>query len=223
MTPNTPNDTQHMLSIGRNGSGKTVAAMHELSFRSWDTMPWVVWDYKGDELIGTLSKMEGVRTIGLNDQLSKRGLHIIRPRPDLDDEAVDAFLWRLHSRGRVGNYFDEGYMIKKTDALNALFTQGRSKHCPIIMLAQRPVWLTKFAFSEASFFQIFHLNNLRDRKAVQEFVPADRANLEQRLPEYHSLWYDVKLDQVSVWQPVPPGDAILSRFRERLVPSRQYI
>lgn len=186
-------------------------------------MPWVVWDYKGDPLIGGLSKMEGVRTITLADTIGKNGIHIIRPRPDIDDERVDAFLWGIHSRGHVGNYFDEGYMVRKTDALNAILTQGRSKLIPVIMLAQRPVWLTKFAFSEADFYQIFHLNNAKDRKTVQEFVPGDKADLDIRLPSYHSLWYDVKSDSVTTFRPVPPSDEILASFRERLLPKRQYI
>lgn len=220
--PNFPDDTQRIITIGRTGSGKTQAACNELSFRSFEHMPWVVFDTKGDALINQISKFDGVKTIRLSDTLGKNGLHIVRPSLQDEDE-IDAFLWRVHSRGRVGLYFDEGYMIRKTDALNAILTQGRSKRIPVIMLAQRPAWLTKFAFTEADFFQVFHLNNKQDRKTVQEFIPPERANLESRLREYHSLWYDVKSDQVSEFRPVPPAREILEAFKEKLVPQRVYL
>ncbi len=219
---NFPDDTQRLLEIGRTGSGKTQAACNELSFRSFDAMPWVIFDTKGDPFINKISQIEGVKILKMNEQPGKNGLYIVRPRVD-EEEETDEFLWRIHSRGRVGLYFDEGYMIRKTDALNASLTQGRSKRIPIILLAQRPAWLTKFAFTEADFFQIFHLNNKQDRKTVQEFIPGDRADLETRLREYYSLWYDVKSDQITEFRPVPPADEILQTFKARLVPERVYI
>lgn len=221
--PNFPDDTQRVLSIGRTGSGKTQAACHELSFRSWDRMPWLIVDYKGDSLIQQIGKMDGVRTVTFSDTLSKNGLHIIRPLPETQDEIFDAYLWQLHKRGNVGIYVDEGYMVNRLQAMNAILTQGRSKRMPVIMLAQRPVWLTRFAFSEADFYQVFHLNDIKDRKKVQEIIPSDRADLENRLPEFYSLWYDVKRDQINVFSPVPPAEVILENFRERLLPKRVYL
>jgi hypothetical protein len=80
--PYFPNDTQHLLEIGRNGSGKTVAGLWHLSEANYDKKPWVIFDTKGDEVIEKLARFEGVRTIGFNDNIGKNGIFIIRPRPD---------------------------------------------------------------------------------------------------------------------------------------------
>ena len=214
-----PNDTQHLLELGRTGSGKTVAGLWHLSQRSFDVKPWIIFDTKGDENIEKIGKMDGVKHIRLNEQPSKTGLHIVKPLPNQTDD-VDNFLWRIHQRNNVGLYFDEGYMIGKSDALNALLTQGRSKHIPIIILSQRPTFLSRFCFSEASFYQVFQLVDRRDRITVQQFIPKDRADIETPLPPYHSLWYDVKQDRALQFSPVPPSEEILRSFRIRLQPRR---
>lgn len=214
-----PNDSQHLAVIGRNGSGKTQAAVFHLSYRSWDTKPWVIFDTKGDELIEKIGKIDGVRHIGLGEQPAKRGLHIVRPLPNQETE-TDAFLWRIHARNNVGLYFDEGYMIGKSDALNALLTQGRSKRIPIIILSQRPAFLSRFVFTEASYYQVFQLVDRRDRKTVQEFIPRERVDVDRPLQAYHSIWYDVKQDRAFEFSPVPPSETILSTYRTRLQPRR---
>lgn len=222
-----PNDTQHLLELGRNGSGKTVAGLFHLSFAPWDKKPYIVWDTKGDEMIEKISRMDGVKNIKFKDPIEKNGLHIIKPLPHQYEEIED-LLWKIHARNNVGMYIDEGYNFGKSEALQALLTQGRSKHIPITILSQRPAWLSRFCFSESSFFQIFSLTDRRDRKIVQEFVPPEGPDaaensirdLEQRLPPFHSLWYDVKSDRATLFRPTPPSDDILSSFRSRLAPKR---
>lgn len=214
-----PNNQNRLLELGRTGSGKTVAGLWHLSGREWEKMPWVIFDTKGDELIETIGKMDGVKHIRIDENPGKDGLHIVRPRPDQLDE-IDAFLGRIYNRNHVGLYFDEGYMIGKPASLNALLTQGRSKRIPIILLSQRPAWLSGFCFSEASFFQVFPLTDARDRQRVREFVPVPKEDLERGLPEFHSIWYDVGKDRLTYLQPVPPADTILANFRSRLQPRR---
>ena len=214
-----PNDTERTLMIGRTGSGKTTAALYQLSMKNWERKPWVVFDTKGDKDIGVIGRMEGVKHIKITEQPSDNGLFIVRPLPNQDDEIND-FLWRIHTRNNVGLYFDEGYMVGKPDALNALLTQGRSKHIPIIMNTQRPTWLSRFCFTESDYFQVFALTDRDDRKSVQRFIPEERADLEERLPPYHSIWYDVKSDRVFKFKPTPPSEQIIEGFRTRLMPRR---
>jgi hypothetical protein len=216
---NWPNDTQHLLEIGRTGSGKTLAGLWHLSGRNWDRKPWVIFDTKGDENIEKIGRMDGAKHIRITEQPGKNGLYIVRPRPDQQDE-INEFLWKIHARNNVGLYVDEGYMIGDIPSYNAILTQGRSKHIPIITLTQRPSWLTRFAFSEASFYQVFALNDREDRKRVQQFIPKDLVDVEVRLPPYHSLWYDTKDNRVTKFLPTPPADAIIGNFRQRLMPRR---
>lgn len=218
-----PNDTQHAAYIGRNGSGKTTAGLWDLSLSNFDRKPWLIVDTKGDEYIEKLGKMDGVTILKKFDEpLHKNGLHIIRPRPDQVD-GLEQTLWKIHARNNVGVFIDEGHPLAKSDALNALLTQGRSKHIPCRICTQRPSWISRFVFSESSFFQVFSLTDKRDRQTVQQFIPPEKADLETRLPPFHSIWYDVKADDAAHFGPVPPSDVILQTFRDRLSVKRKKI
>jgi hypothetical protein len=205
-----PNDTQRLAIVGRTGSGKTQAAAWHLSNRSYNSMPWIIYDFKYDTL---LNEIEGIEEIDLSYIPKKPGLYIIHPLPD-DQEKVEAHMWAVWQKENTGIYIDEGYMIGNSKALRALLTQGRSKHIPMIVLSQRPSWISRFLFSEADFYQIFWLNDIRDRKIVGSFVPFD---MHEKLRNYHSIYYDVGNDKLYQWQPVPDKKTILATFSKRLL------
>lgn len=205
-----PNEKQRTVIIGRTGSGKTVAGVWHLSQRNWDEMPWIIFDYKGDELIASFDPTE----IDIDGKLpTEPGLYVVRPLADVDDEAVEKFLWAIKNRGNIGIYIDEGYMLPnngKSIAMRAIQTQGRSLRIPTIILSQRPVWMDRFIFSEADFYQVFHLNDKRDRRTIGSFMPAE-AN--KNLPEFHSYYYDVGKDQLVILGPVPTGEDLVAGMR----------
>lgn len=208
--PRLPDDTQRHMICGRTGSGKTWFGIWSLSHRSYDRMPWLIYDFKGDALIGALDADE----IEPGKIPRKPGLYVTRPNPGVDDERVEASFWKARAQGDVGLYIDEGYMVGRDNAgLNAVLTQGRSLHVPVIMLSQRPVWLSRFCFSEADFFSLFHLNDRRDRQTVTTFMRDVSADYQ--LPEYHSFYYDVGRNDLRVFSPVPDSDAILETFLRR--------
>lgn len=206
-----PNKSQRITIVGKTGSGKTQAATWQLSERDLKSRPWIVFDYKGDKLLGSI---ENAIEWDIRSKPPKRpGLYITRPLPHEVDE-VETFLWEIWKRGKTGIYVDEGYMINKfSKAFIAILTQGRSKEIPMIILSQRPVAVTRFVFSEADFFQIFWLNHHDDRKTVGAFTPID---MDKRLPEFHSYWYDVKNDEQAILGPVPSENEILDTFDRRL-------
>jgi hypothetical protein len=204
-----PGPTNRLAVIGRTGSGKTVAAVWHLSKMPWDRMPFVIFDFKMDDLIGQIPRLEEI-DIGQKAP-THPGLYVVHPLPN-EGEVVNDFLWKIWARENTGIYVDEGYMIGDGQAFRATLTQGRSKHIPMIVLSQRPVWLSRFVWSESDFYQIFHLNNAQDRKAVQQFVPA---RVDDKLPEFNSYYYDVAKDGLVVLRPVPDGDTILQTFEDR--------
>ena len=208
-----PNDSQRITIVGRTGSGKTQAAVWQLSLRSFDSRPWIVYDFKRDTLINSIA---GATQIDLSDPLPKEpGVYVVHPLPD-EIEGVQQHLWKIWAQENVGVYVDEGYMMSTPAQPNppfrALLTQGRSKNIPIIILSQRPVWLDRFVFSESDYYQVFALNDARDRKTITSFVPAD---LDKKLPDFHSYYYDVGADKLLVIKPVPTADEILSTFAAR--------
>lgn len=141
----------------------------------------------------------------------KPGLYIVHPRPD-EGDAMEDFMWKIWERGKTGILVDEGYMLPDRGALQALLTQGRSKHIPMIILSQRPVMMNRFAFSEADFYAVFHLNDKRDWQTVEAFAPVDHRML---LPRFNSWWHDVGEDATFRMLPVPSERAILTEIARR--------
>lgn len=209
---NLPSDEHRVTIVGRTGSGKTQAAVWQLSLRSFDAMPWIIYDFKRDKLINQIA---GAKELALDQMPDEPGIYIVHPLPDQTLE-VQQQLWKIWAKENVGVYVDEGYMMSTASATNpafrALLTQGRSKNIPIIILSQRPVWLDRFVFSESDFYQVFHLNDERDKKTIASFVPAD---LYKKLPKFHSYYYDVGEDKLTVVKPVPSSDQILATFERR--------
>lgn len=205
-----PGSGSRTVILGKTGSGKTHAALYQLSMRDFDIRPWIIIDFKGDEAIAGII---GAEEIDVTAKPPKRpGVYIVRPLPSQTPEVEELF-WQIWKTENIGVFIDEGYMLGNSAAFRALLTQGRSKQIPLIVLSQRPVWLSRFVFSEAEFFQVFWLNDQRDRRTVQSFV---RGDASKRLPDYHSLWYDVGRDQSAILAPVPDRSTVLSVFQARL-------
>lgn len=211
---NFPGPEDHTLILGRNGSGKTVAGGWHLVAKDFNKQPWLIVNTKGDTLLNELATIEGVQTIDINETPGDVGLYIVNPTPDQGEE-INQLLWRVWRKGNTGTYIDEGYAITEEEALNALLTQGRSRRCPVIILSQRPAWLSRFAFSECNFIHLFNLQIQTDRKKIGEIVPVDK---DYRLAPFHSYWYDVKQDSLQSLTPVPPPGEILQRFRAKFPP-----
>ena len=205
-----PDSSNRLAIVGATGSGKTQAAVWHLSMRDIDQRPWVIYNFKTDKSIDGIPH---ARNIELDEVPIKPSVYVAHPHP-AQQEQVENHMWEIWQRENTGVYVDEGYMVgDRNPAFRALLTQGRSKQIPIIVLSQRPVWMDRFVFSEAEYFQIFRLQHKKDIKSVEEFVPA---NLSRRLPDFHSYYYDVGQDKVTVLKPVPPMADIYRTFERRL-------
>lgn len=193
-----------------------------LSHSDLDNRPHVIFDYKRDDLLNSIERAE---EIDLKKFPKHPGLYIVHPLPgrsNFDD--VENFLWQGWARENTRLYFDEAYMIPDQEAYPAILTQGRSKHVSTINLTQRPAFISRFVFTESSHYSIFHLNDVEDRKKIHRFVPRDKGlNIEERLPKYHSYWYDVNEDNIFLMQPVENRDTILTRFHDKLKPKRRSV
>jgi hypothetical protein len=211
--PRLPGTDQRILVMGRTGSGKTHMGLFQLSVRDYTERPWVIMNSKND---ADINAIDGAKELSLTAQVpTEPGIYIIRPRPDVDDAALLDFLWRVWEQENVGLFIDEGYMIPKNNtAFRAILTQGRSKHISMIINTQRPVYLDRFAISEADFYQVFHMNDREDRNTIGRFLPD--VDLDRRLEQYHSLYYDVARDQLNEFKPAPSMSSIQTNFRTRL-------
>src|SRR5207302_775120 len=106
-----------------------------LSHANWPRRPWVIIDYKRDELINDIP---GLQELRLGARIPRRaGLYVVHPRPDQQDE-VEALLWRIWEKERTGVLIDEAYLVPNKHAFSTLLVTGRSKKIPMIMNTQRP-------------------------------------------------------------------------------------
>jgi hypothetical protein len=198
--------------VGRTGSGKSVAAGFHLLQQPWQEMPWLIYNFKGDELIEDIGRHPDVRHIKPSEFVDGPGLYVVNPLPGQEEE-VEEQLWKVWGHRWIGVWIDEGYMVTGSNAYRALLTQGRSLRIPVISLSQRPVWMDKFSFTEASYYQVFDLNNMADRKKMMEYIPH---NISGELPDFYSFYHDVARKTTELLQPVPPPNEIVKRFHAKL-------
>lgn len=213
-----PSDSERTSIVGRTGSGKTQQGAWVLSHANYDEIPWMVLDFKGDDLLNSITNAQHKT---LHDKLPKHpGVYIVHAHPH-DEDGIENFLMKLWERENIGLFIDEGYMVPRNSAaLGGILTQGRSKKIPAIILSQRPAWLNRFVLSEADHYSVFHLNFKGDRKKVGEYLP-EKISLDENPKEYHSHWYDVKRNRIFMMQPAESRDTILERFDLRLKPKRK--
>jgi hypothetical protein len=223
MTFRLPNDTQHIAVIGKNGTGKTQSALWLLSKRPFDKRPELIVDFKRDDHIAGI---EEAIEIPVGEVPTGPGIFVIRPNvADLaSNETAMPFYKTLagaYDKENIGIWFDEAFVLGKNKKVEGMFenllTQGRSKRIPLIILVQRPVWVSRFVMSESSYFQLFRLQDKRDAITLQEVMPESAFH---RVPDYHSAYYDVNRDTVDFLAPVPAESEILERINTRLVEIR---
>jgi hypothetical protein len=197
--------------IGASGSGKTTCGTWLLSHMRFDKRPWVVIDFKREDIFDSVG-FPPIRHVSLARLPKGNGLHLVSPRPDQDDE-LENFLWRIWHAENIGLFVDEAALMPDRDAWRAILQQGRSKRIPTIACTQRPVDVKRALFTEASYFCIYRLQDRRDARVIEGFVPAD---LSSPLPPYHWRWYDVQRNQLMHMSPVPGKPAVAEQLRSRL-------
>jgi hypothetical protein len=212
-----PNNTQRQLTIGATGSGKTQFAAHTLSLRDIDRLPWIIANFKDDELLNAIPHATELDGLTLPKKLPP-GIYIARP--DIDDwDGMEALMSEIWQRTHIGLMVDEALAISEPrhPAFRRLLTQGRSRRCPVIACTQRPVDVDRYAFSESELITVMELRDDREAAKIEEqtgFYP-DR----HTLPRFHS--YCIQRgggtgQVVTVCPPVPTFEKILKVFDKKL-------
>lgn len=218
-----PTDQDRTVILGRTGAGKSVGAMWLFSMANFTEMPWVIIDYKGEDLIQKLLKQnKTIKKIDCHDKPpTKPGIYWMQPLPKDDDDAVEEWLKKVWAQNNVGLFIDEGYAIPQKSAFDRILTQGRSLHIPVIVLYQRPVYMSRFAVAQSNFNMVFDQSDKRDLITTGQFVKEPVLHgkslpIKTKLPKYYFIWHDVGEDTSVICSPVPNGKTILKTFKERL-------
>jgi hypothetical protein len=211
-----PNDSQRHVVIGRTGSGKTQLATHLLSLREWHRMPWVILNFKDDQL---LNDIPGIRELDglMLPPVKKMRSGLYMARPDIDDfEGTENLMTEIWRRTHTGMYIDEALPLSapRHPALRRILTQGRSRRIPVIAGSQRPVDIDRYFFSEAEFLSVMDLTDDREADRLRDMVGV-QLDMSQ-LPRFHSYYFDRLNKRLTIVTPVPDQDAIIGTFERRL-------
>jgi hypothetical protein len=210
-----PGPSDRTFIVGQNGTGKTQFAVWLLSHQDFDKRPWVIIDYKREQLFTKLRRMKALRgELKPSASVPKApGLYLMRPMQS-DDGDVDDFLWRVWRKGKVGLYFDEGSMPPSgpNSAVAAILTQGRSLLIPVIALNQRPVEIDRKFKSEAKYIAMFYLIDRDDRKEMTRYMPIDP---DGDFPDFRPWWYDSSRRNLMLLPKAPDAATLLARIAER--------
>ena len=224
-----PNNSHRTTIVGRTGTGKTIAGLWHISNYDLENFPWIVFNFKGDEHIDSIEKARHLDDFDYVPKRKETGIFVLHPlpmdaeRPSAKEKSkVENYIWKLWERGNIGIFCDEGYMMNDNKAYITSLTQGRSLRIPIITCAQRPAWITRFAFSEADFIQCFHLNDQDDQKRVTGFTNLEYDDIET-LGEHQSRWFDVGKNESYLFNPVPDMDRIREIFDEKLQSKKRFL
>lgn len=219
-----PGYEDRTLIIGRTGSGKTVFGAWLLSEVHQETDRTIIIDYKREKQISMIPYAQYINVGVIPKQ---PGVYIVRPLITQTKEMED-YLTAIWDEENVRLFIDEGTNLSHSDALDIILTQGRSKNIPVIMLTQRPVGISRYAFSESQIFVVFPSHDRRERKTVSEFTPLFQTETgrqlklsEIKLPRFHSYYYDVydfDNDEGTPLAPVPSIPVIMETFEEKLRP-----
>jgi len=209
MTFKLPGAADRTVVIGPTGSGKTVGGAWILSRQRFDKRPWVCIDFKGEELWDDVGEPP-MRRLKLGDLPGKRGLYRMHVRPD-QDEALEAWLWKVWSKGNIGLFVDEVSLIPSKAAFKAILRQGRSKQIPVISCTQRPVDCDREVFSESQFRMFYGIEDPRDWLVIKGLFK--HGDVEKPLPPYWCYWYNAKDKTCLTLKPVPPPEEIAKTLR----------
>ena len=206
-----PGGDERTVFIGATGSGKTTCAAWMLAHMRFDVRPWVVVDFKRERIFDEVGAPPLIG-LGLNKMPKKRGVYIVTPDPG-EEAALELWLWRVWSHENIGLFVDEAYLMPDGAAWRAILQQGRSKRIPVLVCTQRPVDVIRAVFSEANYYCVFRINDRRDARVVEGFVPTDVS-----APRHarHWLWYDGANNRLLQMAPVPPPAVVADLLRKRI-------
>jgi len=183
---------EHVIIIGDTGSGKTFLTSKILPLRQHV----MVLRTKPDDI-----KFEGFRKVDLlrkvggffDDSGKKVYKFLLDPDYDLQQRELSQAFEKAWREGGWTVAIDETYydtqILKLERQINKLLTQGRSKHITVVCGMQRPVFISRFAMSQATHAFIFRCEG-RDLKSLADALSPSIIKPVEGLREHDFIYFN---------------------------------
>ncbi len=182
--------------VGKSGSGKTNLCLWLC--QNAPSRPVVIFNTKHDP---SYRKLLPPGRKGITKDLPGRvkpdqEFVLIEPESDVitDPMALDDMLMRLSDSKDLVILIDESYMFHSNGqagpGLVGLLTRGRSRGLTTICGTQRPAWVSRFVFSEATKGFFLNLSTADDRKKIEGYTGIEPEDLPKQ--KYDILFYDLE-------------------------------
>lgn len=192
---------------GRTGSGKTVLA-NWLIKRS--PQRWIIFNPKhtaGYDALPDVEVLDGFNAKKLERAIFNARFVLLNFKAEESEPRfMDACVGWIHNQyDNLGLCADELYTLhdsgRPLPGLTGWLTRGRERRQSFVGLTQRPVWISRFCFSESDYIGGMALQLASDRKAMMQ--NAGRAEFLKKLDPHQWLWYTVATDSLGLYGPVP--------------------
>ncbi len=186
---------EHVVIVGRTGSGKTYLINKLIQLRQHIVM----FRTKPDK-----NKFPSLVVTSRADSMHSFNGQRLLLEPDYKRQAIEGY-HMLENAWQQGSWcvvIDELWYAEEqlglTDYVNRMLTQGRSKDISAVLGVQRPVDISRFALSETKHLFIFQTEgrdlkfSLRD-STTDRIVPA-----VQSLKQYQFVYYNRETGQIAI-------------------------
>jgi energy-coupling factor transporter ATP-binding protein EcfA2 len=198
---------ERVIVAGRTGSGKSTLATFLLR-RS--RQHWIVFNPKHTSAYNKLPNakiLSGFKASRVQKSLMENQFTILNFNSrEADPDFMDDIITWLHENYKnIGLCADELYTLHNNGrpgpGLVSWETRGRELGQSFLGLTQRPAWVSKFVFSEASYIGCMDLNLPEDRKKMRDNTGFE--GFLDRLAPHYWRWYNVEADTATLFKPVP--------------------
>lgn len=194
--------SEHVTLLGHNGSGKTTLARHLLPERKYRL---VIATKLRDDSIDAFKKRGYfvTRTWPVDHRVYSRIVYWpqVKNIDDTDKQSADIFrcLNHVYKMGYWCIYFDEVRYITEvlglSHAVSQLWREGRSSGISVVAGTQRPAWIPREAYSEATHLFIWRSTNRYDLKRLEEasnIDPRELSPIIANLPKHDVLYVNTR-------------------------------
>lgn len=183
---------EHVVIVGDTGSGKTYLTSKILPLRQHI----MVLRTKPDDIkFDGFRKVDLVKKVGgfFDDAGKKVNRFLVDPKYEEQQIELSRAFEKAWKEGGWTVAIDETYyatqILKLERQINKLLTQGRSKHITVICGMQRPVFISRFAMSQATHAFIFRCEG-RDLKSLADALSPAIIKPVEGLREHDFIYFN---------------------------------